>query len=40
MERNFLASMGINPNIMKEPLQYLNEEVKQPTTNKNTSDAA
>ena len=39
MERNFLASMGINPNIMKEPLQYLNEEVKQPTTNKNTSDA-
>ncbi len=38
MERSFLASMGINPNIMKEPLQYLNENAKQSTRNKNTSE--
>jgi len=30
MERNFLSKMGINPNIMKEPLQYLNEESSTP----------
>lgn len=40
MERDFLARMGINPNIMKEPLQYLNEEASsQSTKNENATSS-